>query len=149
MKTLFDKPNLDLMLQRICALRPDAEREWGKMDPAQMLAHCSATLAMASGTTNLPRVFIGRVLGPLFKSWFVGEKEFRRNGPTSPALIVADARQFESERSQLLQKVRAFGEGGPAKCTRHPHPFFGPLKPEEWGAVMYKHLDHHLRQFGG
>jgi len=37
---------------------------------------------------------------------------------------------------------------GPAGCTKHPHSFFGKLTPEEWAILSYKHLDHHLRQFG-
>lgn len=149
MKTLFELNVCEDVVNRICRLPPKAERQWGKMEPAQMLAHCTVTIAMASGETNLPRVPLGRIIGPLFKSWFVGEKEFSRNSPTSPVLVVSGQRDFETERARLLQAVRTFGAGGAAKCTRHPHPFFGKLMPEEWGRVMYKHLDHHLRQFGG
>jgi len=149
MKTLFDQQVLNETCNRICALEPERERLWGKMTPAQMMAHCNATLSMASGQTNLPRAFLGRILGPIFKPGFVGEREFRRDGPTSPVLVISDQRDFETERALLLRSVRAFGEGGTARCTRHPHIFFGMLTPEEWGRVMYKHLDHHLRQFGG
>jgi hypothetical protein len=149
MKTLFMKTDREDVLTRICTLESKAERRWGKMDPAQMMAHCAATVAMASGQTNIPRVFLGRIIGPLFKPMFVGKKEFRRNGPTSPVLVVSDPRDFQIERARLVEAVRAFGESGPARCTRHPHPFFGKMTPEEWGIVMYKHIDHHLRQFGG
>ena len=41
-----------------------------------------------------------------------------------------------------------FVNGGPRVCTTHPHPFFGRLTPAEWAIQQYKHLDHHLRQFG-
>jgi hypothetical protein len=149
MKTLFEPAICEDVVSRICRLQPNAHRQWGKMDAAQMLAHCSATIAMASGQTNLPRAFLGKIIGPLFKPLFVGEKEFRRNGPTSPVLVVADRRDFEVERRRLIEKIHAFNAGGPSECTRHPHPFFGNLSAEEWGRVMYKHLDHHLRQFGG
>ena len=118
------------------------------MDPAQMMAHCSATLAVANGETVLPRVLLGRILGPLFKPGFVGETAFRRNGPTARELVVADQRHFDTEKERLLQLVRAFSAGGESHCTTHPHPFFGKLAPSEWGIVMFKHLDHHLRQFG-
>jgi transposase InsO family protein len=130
-------------------LQPASSRLWGKMDAAQMMAHCSAGLDMASGRLNLPRAFIGRVLGPFFKSVFTNDKPFGRNAPTDPKLVVSDSRDFERERELLKQKVRIFHEGGEAKCTRHPHPFFGDLTPTAWGRGMYKHLDHHLRQFGG
>jgi transposase InsO family protein len=62
--------------------------------------------------------------------------------------VIADSRDFFREQEQLKLKVLQFHEGGEAKCTRHPHPFFGALTPQEWARGSYKHLDHHLRQFG-
>ncbi|MGH9644453.1 MAG: DUF1569 domain-containing protein [Terriglobales bacterium] len=136
------------IFSRIDSLQPSALRQWGKMDVAQMMAHCSATLDMASGRLNRPRAFIGRLLGPLVRPMFTNEKPFSRNSPTDPRLVVADSRDFALERENLKAKIREFHECGEAGCTRHPHPFFGPLTPQAWSRGMYKHLDHHLRQFG-
>lgn len=147
MKNLFEKDTLDEIVGRIDKLQPAAERQWGKMDAAQMMAHCSATMDMASGSLNRPRVFIGRVIAPLVKPIFTNEKQFSRNNPTDKALVVADARDFQRERETLKTKIRQFQEGGEAHCSRHPHPFFGSLTPQQWARGMYKHLDHHLRQF--
>jgi hypothetical protein len=147
MKNLFEKDTLDEIEERIDKLQPAAERQWGKMDAAQMMAHCSATMDMASGRLDLPRVFIGRVIGPLVKPIFTNEKPFSRNNPTDKKLVVADARDFQRERETLKTKIRQFHEDGEAQCTRHPHPFFGSLTPQQWARGMYKHLDHHLRQF--
>jgi transposase InsO family protein len=72
----------------------------------------------------------------------------RRNSPTSKDLVIRDDRDFVTERQRLTELLRRFTEGGPAGCTKHPHSFFGPLTPAEWAEIMYKHLDHHLRQFG-
>jgi hypothetical protein len=118
------------------------------MDVAQMMAHCSAALDMACGQLNLSRVFIGRVLGPFVKPVYTNEKPFSKNSPTDTKLVFSDGRDFLREQEQLKVKVRQFHEGGEAQCTRHPHPFFGALTPQEWSRGMYKHLDHHLRQFG-
>jgi hypothetical protein len=118
------------------------------MDVAQMMAHCSATLDMASGRVNPPRALIGRVLGPLVKPIFTNEKPFSRNSPTDKRLVVSDPREFQREQEQLRIKLRQFHDGGEQKCTRHPHVFFGALTPQQWSRGMYKHLDHHLRQFG-
>ncbi len=148
MKNLFERETVDEVIARIDKLQPASERQWGKMDVAQMMAHCSATMDMASGRLNLPRIFIGRILGPLVKPVYTNEKPFRKNGPTDKKLVVADQRDFLSEQEQLKLKVRQFHEGGEAKCTRHPHPFFGELTPQAWSRGSYKHLDHHLRQFG-
>ena len=148
MKNLFQQDTVDEVLSRIDNLQPAAVRQWGKMDVAQMMAHCSGTMDMASGRLNPPRIFIGRLIGPLFKSIFTNEKPFGKNAPTDKQLVVADQRDFRREQQQLKLKIRQFYEGGKAQCTRHPHPFFGPLTPAVWGRGMYKHLDHHLRQFG-
>jgi hypothetical protein len=115
---------------------------------AQMMAHCSAALDMASGKLKPPRIFIGRLIGPLVKPIYTNETPLSRNSPTDPKLVVSDQRDFLREQEQLKAKVRQFHEGGEAQCTRHPHPFFGDLTAPQWARGMYKHLDHHLRQFG-
>ena len=148
MKNLFEKETADEVISRIDKLQTISQRQWGKMDVAQMLAHCSAALDMASGRLNPPRSFIGRLIGPLFKSEITREKPFGKNGPTDKTLVISDQRDFAREQDGLKQRVRRFNEAGEAACTRHPHPFFGKLSPEDWSRGMYKHLDHHLRQVG-
>ncbi len=148
MKNLFQQEAVDEVISRLDKLQPVSPRQWGKMDVAQMLAHCSATLDMASGRLNPPRVLIGRLIGPLAKPIFTNDKPFSKNSPTDKKLVVSDQRDFLREQEQLKLKVRQFHEGGEAQCTQHPHPFFGALTPQAWSRGMYKHLDHHLRQFG-
>jgi len=148
MKNLFQQETVDELIARIDALQPATQRQWGKMDVAQMMAHCSAALDMASGRLNPPRILIGRVLGPFVKPIYTNERPLSRNSPTDPKLIVSDQRDFLSEQARLKLCVRQFHDGGEAQCTRHPHPFFGPLAPADWSRGMYKHPDHHLRQFG-
>jgi len=148
MKNLFEQEGMQDIMSRIHSLQPSAPRQWGKMDVAQMMAHCSATMDMASGRLNPPRALIGRLLGPLVRPIFTNEKPLSRNSPTDKRLVVVDSRDFAREREILKSKIREFHECGEAGCTRHPHPFFGPLTPQDWSRGMYKHLDHHLRQFG-
>ena len=148
MKNLFEREATEEVISRINTLQAASQRQWGKMDVAQMMAHCSAGLDMAAGRLNLPRIFIGRVIGPFVKPIYTNEKPFSQNNPTDKKLVVADQRDFAREQEQLKLKVRQFHEGGEAQCTRHPHPFFGGLNTYEWSRGMYKHLDHHLRQFG-
>jgi hypothetical protein len=148
MKNLFQREAVDEVIVRIDKLQPASQRQWGKMDVAQMMAHCSAALDMASGRLNPPRIFIGRLLGPFIKPIYINEKPFSRNNPTDKKLVVSDQRDFLREQEQLKLRVRQFNEGGESQCTKHPHPFFGALTPQEWSRGMYKHLDHHLRQFG-
>ncbi len=148
MKNLFEKETVDEVLSRIDRLQPATQRQWGKMDVAQMMAHCSGALDLATGKANLKRIFIGRLIGPLVKPIYTNEKPFSKSSPTANDLVISDVRDVARERELLKAKVREFHVGGESECTRHPHPFFGKLTPYEWSRGMYKHLDHHLRQFG-
>lgn len=148
MKHLFEREAVDEVMSRIDMLQPTTQRQWGKMNVAQMMAHCSSALDMANGRLNPPRMLIGRLIGGLVKPIYSNEKPFSQNNPTDPKLVVADQRDFAREQEHLKQKIRQFHESGEKGCTQHPHPFFGSLTPYEWSRGMYKHLDHHLRQFG-
>jgi hypothetical protein len=134
---------------RIVRLRPESERQWGRMDVAQALAHCAIAFDMAMGRINPPRVLIGRVIGPVAKrSLITNGKPMVRNARTEARLVVEGERDFWAERATLLETIDRFVAAGPNGCTTHPHFFMGPMTPEEWAALMYQHLDHHLRQFG-
>jgi hypothetical protein len=119
------------------------------MSPAQAVTHCARGLEWAVGDKIPSRVFMGRVFGRMVKSMVLrNEEPLRRNTPTAKELVVADQRDLGPEREHLHNLIDRFAVAGPQGCTTHPHGFFGPLKPEEWAILMYKHLDHHLRQFG-
>ena len=149
MKNLFEAGRVEEVKQRIAKIKPDSPRQWGKMKPAQALEHCSRGVETALGDTMPPRVLIGRLLGWIVKPRLMGNDEpLRRNSPTAKSLVVQDERDLETERARLVGLIDRFAAGGPAGCTKHPHAFFGPLTPDEWAILMYKHLDHHLRQFG-
>jgi hypothetical protein len=149
MKNLYESTTVATVKERVAHLRPDSQRLWGKMNVAQAVAHCSLGLEWAVGDSFPPRMFLGRIVGRMVKPLALGnESPMRRNSPTAKTLVVADERDLETERQRLYALIDRFVAGGPAKCTQHPHSFFGRLTPKEWAELMYKHLDHHLRQFG-
>ncbi len=147
MKNLFEAARVEEVKERMARLRPDSERLWGKMTAAQAVAHCSAGLEMALGDRRPPRWLLGRIIGRMLKPKVLGNDEpMRRNASTM--IAVKDERDLETERKRLYRTIDRFIAAGPEGCTTHPHSFFGRLTPEEWAVGMYKHLDHHLRQFG-
>lgn len=149
MKSLFEGECAEDLKRRLSELKPHQRRHWGKMNPAQMLAHCSLGLEMAAGEIRPPRALIGRIIGPIVRPIVLrGEEPMRRNSPTAKELVVDGDRDFEAERKRLDGLIDRFAQAGPSGCTSHPHAFFGSLAPDEWAVLMYKHLDHHLRQFG-
>lgn len=147
MKNLFEASSAMEIRNRIECLRPDSQRQWGAMNVAQMMAHCSSWLEMAAGLNSPKRSFAGRIFGRLAKRSVLGEAPIRRNMPTDKSLVRSDDRQFTEEQRRLIHWVDRFSAGGPERCTTHPHCFFGSMTPTEWATMGYKHLDHHLRQF--
>jgi hypothetical protein len=149
MKHLFDSARVEEVQARIARLRPESAALWGTMSPAQALAHCALALEWAVGDSIPPRMWLGRIMGRIVKPMVLGnDAPMRRNSPTTKDLVVQDARDLATERERLRSLSDRFAAAGPAGCTTHPHSFFGRLTPEEWATLMYKHLDHHLRQFG-
>ncbi|MGH7524457.1 MAG: DUF1569 domain-containing protein [Gemmatimonadales bacterium] len=149
MKSLYHTSDTAEIQGRIAALTSDRQPLWGKMNVGQAMAHCVIGLESATGDRHIKRVLIGRVLGPMVKPLALGDdKPMKKNSPTAPELRAPTDSNFASEREKLTQLVTKFASAGPTACTRAPHAFFGPMTPDEWGILMYKHLDHHLRQFG-
>ncbi len=148
MRSLFDPPDRQSVLVRLGQLQSGAPRQWGKMNAAQMLAHCSVAMEMATGETPRKQKLIGKLLSPFVRSSLLGEKPFGKNSPTDPAFIVTEEKDFEAEKQRLARLVNTFCDSGPERASAHTHSFLGRLRGEQWGVMMYKHLDHHLRQFG-
>jgi Protein of unknown function (DUF1569) len=152
MKDLFDPILVEQTKQRILQLRPESERQWGSMAIAPTLAHCTSSIEMAMGVIHAKRApFPANLIGPLIKPLvFRDDKPMRRNSPSSPELFSADSTKYEfmGERSRLIAAIESFAGQGPMGCSCYPHPFFGSLKPQQWAILTYKHVDHHLRQFG-
>jgi len=150
MKSLFDATVANQVQTRLGKLTPLSERQWGKMTAPQMLAHCSLSMQWALGEVvpdkgPLPIRLIGRLVKPLV---FRNEDPLRRNSPTAKSLVIADERDLDKERMRLSGLITKFAAGGAAACTNNPHSFFGKMTPDQWAMLMFKHLDHHLRQFG-
>lgn len=136
------------ILARIEKLAPASQRQWGKMNVAQMLAHCTIALETAMGKNFVKGVFIGRIISPFIKSRVLGENPFPKNSPTDKSYIFKGEHTFDEEKSKTIASVKKFFEDVPSQCTTYPHPFFGKFTPEQWAIFQWKHIDHHLRQFG-
>jgi hypothetical protein len=148
MTTIFDPNTYREIVRRFESLQPNTQRQWGKMSVAQMLEHNSRVLEVVTGKRPMKQALVGKLIGWIFKKRFLGEEPFSKNGPTGPELIVADEPDFHKTKDHvraLLRDLNSMGENG---CDGRIHGFFGRLTGAEWGVIQYKHLDHHLRQFG-
>lgn len=146
LKNLFEADVKQGILKRIDNLSPQSQAKWGKMNVAQMLAHLQMPMGVAVGTHKLKRTFLGRIVGPLAKKVLYSEKPFKRGLPTDPSFImVKHEKDFEKEKQALISMINNFNE---ETMIDEPHPFFGRLTKEQWSKGTYKHIDHHLQQFG-
>jgi hypothetical protein len=148
MNSLFDDAARAQILARLESMSADSPRGWGKMTPAQALCHCAITLEVVTGRLPMRQKFIGKLLGPFFRKKMLGPEPFSRNSPTGPELVVSDRRDFVRERERVVALIGQFAASGPDSAARYEHGFIGRLTGDEWGRLMHKHLDHHLRQFG-
>ncbi|MFN8155288.1 MAG: DUF1569 domain-containing protein [Bacteroidia bacterium] len=147
MPSLFNIVERQNIIQRLLQLKPDAERQWGKMELVQMIRHCQAPLKVAVGELVLNQGLIGLLFGKMAKRKLLAAAPFKANLPTAPEFKVVDTQlDLEAERAKLISLITRFGETGPVP-NRNKHPFFGAMTEAEWDALQWKHLDHHLRQF--
>ena len=147
LKSLFNKYDSQEIIDRINRLNPNSEYQWGKMNAAQMLTHAQRPFKVAFEELKLKRGLIGILFGGMVKKKFLGESPFSRNSPTAKHFLVHDSRDFETEKKNLISIIQRF-EKSESSITKEDHPFFGKMTPHEWDVLMWKHLDHHLRQFG-
>ena len=146
MKTLFDEASRTEIRNRVARVATDARPKWGKMNAEQMLAHLTESLRMATGelTTRSKKLPIRYF--PL-KQLIIYLLPFPKGAPTAPELMPADARSVEQSKNDMARLMTDFA--GRAAITTWPeHPAFGRLTTKAWGVLTYRHIDHHLRQFG-
>jgi hypothetical protein len=149
MNNLYNQTDVWAMLARVEKLQSTDERHWGKMNVEQMLSHVNAALETATGQNFPERTFMGKIIGRFFRHKVLNDKPLDKNTPTDKNYLFTGSREFETEKAKTISLINTFHINGPSKCTTHPHSFFGKFTPEEWAISQWKHLDHHLRQFGG
>ncbi len=149
-QSLFDPQVNQKFIERINKLTPMSEAQWGSMSVSQMLAHLQVPINLAHDNIEIkPNKLITFLFGKRAKyNILKDERPFEKNVPTFKEAKNLGARKFEPEKTQLIALVKAFQEKGPNGITKKPHPFFGNMTPQEWDILQYKHLNHHLRQFG-
>ena len=146
MKSLFDQEAYEEVRSRIDALTENSERQWGKMTPGQMVCHCQAPLNIILGKNDYG-LKPNWLIKTFFKKSMYNDKPWRKNLPTVPGMKQTAPKDLTKERAKLetlLEELHAQRD----RDDWQPHPTFGDLTKEQWGQMQYKHLDHHLTQFG-
>jgi hypothetical protein len=146
---IFTAPvSLDI-IHRINKLTSSTLAQWGKMNVSQMLAHCCVTYEMIFEDKHAKPNFLVRFMLKAFvKGKVVGEAPYTQGGPTAPQFVITDERDFEKEKARLINYINRAQQMGEAAFEGKESHSFGVLNKTEWNNMMYKHLNHHLNQFG-
>lgn len=147
---IFSQPVSDGIIQRINTLHSASPAQWGKMNVSQMLAHCSVTYELVYEEDKHPKpgAFMKFILKLLAKNKVVGEAPFKQGGPTAPAFIIRGDKDFEAEKARLIGFILKTQQLGEDQFDGKESHSFGILNKTEWNNMFYKHLNHHLTQFG-
>lgn len=146
MKSMWESEARDEILARVGKLQPAAPAQWGKMNCSKMLTHVTDGLRMATG-----ELFVAPKNSPLrftpLKQLIIYWLPFPKGAPTAPELLERTPGEWERETAQFKEALQRFTACS-QKSDWPAHPAFGKLSAKDWGVLIYKHIDHHFKQFG-
>ncbi|HTB51489.1 MAG TPA: DUF1569 domain-containing protein [Ferruginibacter sp.] len=150
MTSVFDQTDVTEMINRIDNLKPSSKPLWGKMTVAQMLAHCNVSYELVYENKHpKPNAFTKILLKLFLKNLIVkNTKPYKKSLQTAPAFLIKEDKNFDEEKTRLINHIKKTQElGGNYFDGKESHSF-GRLTKHEWDVMFYKHLHHHLKQFG-
>jgi uncharacterized protein DUF1569 len=146
MPSLRDEAVRKQIVTRLQRLTPTTKPEWGRLDAPRLLCHLSDTFAMSLGEVAVPSMNRKACQHFPLKHLILYVLPFPKGVPTPPELLATAPGNFDADRQRVLEQIKRLAAApngeGPA------HPFFGPLTNDEWNALQWKHIEHHLKQFG-
>jgi Protein of unknown function (DUF1569) len=146
MKTAWNAADRRELQDRMSALRPDARGQWGSMTAPQMVCHLVESFRMAAGELPVAPKKSPARFTPL-KQLVIYWLPFPKGVPTAPELLERRPGTWETDTLEMRSLLDVLATRDPA--GRWPdHPLFGRMTGPAWGVLIYRHVDHHLRQFG-
>ena len=147
MKTLWDSSARQELARRLDRLKPDTAAQWGRMSAPQMVVHVVDALKMSTGELPIDVMRKRPIRFAPLKQLIIYGPPFPRSVPTAPELLVRQCEDFGAECATLKQMMDTFASI-PATTELPRHPAVGKSSRRAWGALTYKHIDHHFKQFG-
>jgi len=146
---VFTKEVSDQLINRLNQLTPESQPQWGKMNIGQMLAHCCVAYeTVYTDKHPRPNAVMRYIVRLLALDTVTGPKPYPKNGRTAPHFIISDERDFEVEKARLIEFIQKTQQLGESHFDGKESHSMGKFTLEQWNSLFYKHLDHHLNQFG-
>jgi hypothetical protein len=146
MSSIFNKSENEAIIARINSLTTESKALWGKMTVDQMCKHCTSAINVAFDKQDVKVNFLMRFLGKILKNK-VFNSEFKRNSPTAKEFVFTNHYDLEIAKKEFIESFSQFAQG-PQTIKVMNHPFWGKMTYEDWDKLMWRHVDHHLKQFG-
>jgi hypothetical protein len=144
--TLFDSAAREVIRARVDRLTPQHAAKWGKFDAGRMIVHLTDQLRAALGEMQCaPKNTPFR--NPILKRLIIYWLPWPQGAPTAPEFLARPPAAWEEDIAALRAAMDRFGARTPADAWPE-HPTFGKLSGRMWGVLAWRHMDHHLRQFG-
>ena len=146
MKSVWDATVREELLGRLAQLKPDSRPRWGNMNAAQMVGHLADPLLGAMGEMKVTAKS-GPLSNPVLRYLIIYILPWPKGAPTAPEFIHAGPEELQTNVAKLRPVLERYAAHA-AKGGLRPHPAFGDISTKDWGCLTYRHLDHHLSQFG-
>jgi hypothetical protein len=148
MVTMWNARAAQSIRARITRLAPECHAAWGRMTAPVVVCHLAETLKLAIGELHVASMNTPVRFPPL-KQLIVYWAPFPKNAPTAPEVIARAPGEWKADIAELQGLVdRLCARGADVNAVWPVHPAFGRLSRRAWGVHVYRHIDHHLRQFG-
>ena len=144
-KTMFDLTARQALQGRLSRLTPEAPARWGKFSAPQMVCHLIEGMRMTYGDLVIPQKKM-IVRFPVIKQFFIYVLPMPKGLPTATQLLARTPAVWHGEVETLRSLIDRFATMQ-LDIAWPPHPAFGALTGRAWGALAWKHIDHHFRQF--
>ncbi|MDR2269967.1 MAG: DUF1569 domain-containing protein [Sphingobacterium sp.] len=149
MKTIFNNTARAELIERIALLTPTHSAKWGKMNVYQMIKHCTIWNDWVLGESqhHYKQEFLGKIFGKIaLKGMIKNDKPLKKNVPAGIFTVKDNnGRVDANQKNTWIAQIEAYAHFSNPDFI---HDFFGKMAKEEIGIFVYKHMDHHLRQFG-
>ncbi len=146
MKSIFFDKTRNELIERIKTLNENSTAQWGKMTVYQMLKHCTLWEEMIQEKRKYKRPLMGLLFGKMaLKAVLKNENPLRQNSPTIPEFTIKNkSGDILDQKTKWISRIENYVN---FSASDFIHPFFGKMTTEQIGYLVFKHIDHHLRQF--
>lgn len=152
MRTIADPKVRASLIARLRRLTPETPRRWGTLTPGEMLCHLADAHEGIAGIRVTPGRRPRGPGKPMVK-WFALSTPFpwprgiRTRPGVDPRLEGTRPAEFAADLQRAIVSLEALAAAEPERLASH-HPLFGPMRATDWHRWAFRHVGHHLRQFG-